>query len=374
MHRADLLLAALLLVAASARAQTPDEVASAAFAAVNAAPALAYRFAYTIETPDSTTTGGGTVTASIDTLAHRARFRIDQSDQSVAYDGSVYRVLMLRMHRIYADSSAAELTDGVAGLLLLHPTIGTSLLNLHNGAAVLTDDGDDAVDGAPCRRLTYSAAALDSTGSFITVCFDAATGLPSQTRIVRDTDGPVDVEVRFSDVRTTPVPPPAAFTFAGTAGYTEVPYDRSGEPLVAVGAPAPAFDLVTDDGMPARLGALSGHVVLLDFWGTWCGPCVDALPGIEALSLAYPELVVLGLASYEDAETDPAAFARQRGATYPIVRAPEATVEAYLVRAFPTYYLIGPDGAVRFAAVHDDDPEAEAHLRTAVAELLGPPR
>ena len=365
--------ALLLLLAASAHAQTPDEVATAAFTSVNTAPALAYRFAYTIQTPEETTTGEGTVTASIDTLAGRARFRIDQSDQSVAYDGRIYRVLMPRTRRIYADSSASELANGIAGLLMLHPTIGTSLLNIHNGAVVLTDDGEDTVDGAPCRRLTYSAAELDSTGSFVTVCYDAATRLPSQTRIVRatdepgDTDGPLDIDVRFSDVRVVPAPAPPTFTFAGTEGYTEVPY-TSDEPLLELGTtapPIPGYELADDRGRP----------VLIDFWGTWCAPCAAAIPEIEALRAAYPDLVVLGLAAYEDDDADPEAFARQRGATYPVLRVREETLEAYRVSVFPTYYLIGSDGTVRFSAAHrDDGDDPLAAVRTAVGILLGPPR
>ncbi len=230
-----------------------------------------------------------------------------------------------------------------------------------------------AVGVEPWQRVVDAMAPPEAPPANVDVCYDDALALPSQITITQ-AESASEIVMTFSNLRAVDAPGDSVFTLATPPGYSVVPYDRSGEPLVAVGAPAPALDLIAEDGTAVRLDTFAGQVVLLDFWGTWCGPCVEALPRLDALHRAYPDLVMLGLASYEDAETDPAAFARQRGATYPIVRAPEATVDAYRVRAFPTYYLIGPDGAVRFAAVHDDDPEAEAHLRTAVADLLGPPR
>ncbi len=374
---ARLALVALLVVAARASAQTPDEVATAAYTATFDSPAYGYRFSFRYETADTTWTELGTAITSVDTVAGRALFRFDFQDQTYAFDGELYRVRVPRTRKTYVDSTLAEMNEGVVSLLGYHPTAGTGLLNMHNAAAELTDGGRAAVGGAPCRKLTYSAQPLDVPGPQIEVCYDDATRFPSQI-VIRASNAGDDLEtidIQFSALRAIPAPAESVFSLRGSDGYAEVPYDSSGEPLLALGVEAPAFSLVTPTGETVRLADYRGRPVLVDFWGTWCAPCVAALPEIEALHAAYPDLVVLGLASYEDTGTDAEAFARQRGATYPVVHAPTGLVEAYLVRAFPTYYLIGPDGDVRFTVVHDDDnPEAEADIRAAVGVLLGAPR
>lgn len=369
-------LVVLLVFSASAAAQTPDEVATAAIAATLDTPAYTYRFAIRVETPDTLITEGGTATTRVDTTAGVALFRLDLADQTLAFDGGAFRVRDRRMRKVYVDSTLSEMGESIAAVIGYHPTIGTMLLNLHNGASELTDGGRDAVGGAPCRRLTYSREPLDIPGPQIAVCYDDDLRLPSQV-VIRGTgrDGvPSVIEIIYEGVRAVPVPADTVFSLPATDGYTEVPYDQSGEPLLAVGTEAPPFALTTASGDPVRLADYRGRPVLIDFWGTWCAPCVAALPEIQALHEAYPELVVLGLASFEDADIDPGAFAWRRGATYPVVRAPTDLVEAYLVYAFPTYYLIGPDGDVRFTAVHDSNPDAEADVRAAVGVLLGAPR
>lgn len=370
-----LLLALLTLPAlcAQSSAQTPDEVAGAAFDATLDTPAFAYRFEIRFGTADTTMTERGTATTRADTAAGVTLFRLDLGDETAAFDGGAYRVRSSRTRKVYVDSTLSKIEDGVAGALRFHPTIGTSLADLHNNAAELTDGGRDAVGNAPCRRLTYSRDPLDAGGPFIAVCYDDATRLPSQI-LIRTAEANT-LELLFTDVRAVPVPADSVFSLPATGGYAEIPYDASGTPRLAVGTPAPTFALATSGGAPVRLADYRGRPVLLDFWGSWCSPCVEALPKVQALQEAYPDLVVLGLASYEDADADPEAFARARGATYPVARAPEDVIEAYLVRAFPTYYLVGPDGDIRYSVVHDDDDgSAEADIRAAVGILLGAPR
>lgn len=370
------LAALLLLLVPCASAQTPDEVASAAFAATLDTPAYAYRFEIRVEAEDTTMTDEGTVIASVDTTAKAALFRVEFGGETVAFDGSAYRVRNPRTRKVYVDTTRSAMNDGIVSALQFHPTLGTGLLSLHNNALVLTDEGDDDDDGAPCRRITYSATEVDSLTSFVSVCYDAATRLPSH--VLARTVGLENVpdgwmDVFYTDVRAVPAPADSAFSLV-TDGYTEAPYHSADTPLLALGASAPSFAIATPDGATLQLGDSHGRLVLLDFWGTWCAPCVEALPEMEALHQAYPDLVVLGLASYEDDATDPEAFARSRGATYPVVRVGENVVEAYRVAAFPTYYLIGPDGDVRFTAVHDGNPDAVADVRAAIGVFLGAPR
>jgi thiol-disulfide isomerase/thioredoxin len=53
--------------------------------------------------------------------------------------------------------------------------------------------------------------------------------------------------------------------------------------------PAAEFSVPTPDGSAITLGALRGKVVLLNFWATWCEPCLEEMPAMERLSRAYRE-------------------------------------------------------------------------------------
>ncbi len=77
--------------------------------------------------------------------------------------------------------------------------------------------------------------------------------------------------------------------------------DRGGHPE-QLGRPAPAFSL--NDGQHAvDLRALRGHVVLLNFWASWCAPCLAEMPALQALQQEVPQIKVVGVAFDEDALT-----------------------------------------------------------------------
>lgn len=154
--------------------------------------------------------------------------------------------------------------------------------------------------------------------------------------------------------------------------------------LSLVGQPAPAFQAVDVDGRPVTLGDYKGKVVLLNFWATWCPPCLDEFAGLNALEAKYRGrgLEVVGVnvdARHEDA--------RELKAVRPVVRhvlieydvawanvlndpaAGGDVARTYGVEALPADVLIGRDGKV--VAVELGDAGRDA----AVARALGePPR
>ena len=106
---------------------------------------------------------------------------------------------------------------------------------------------------------------------------------------------------------------------------------------VFAASPAAAFDLKDTAGKRHRIADYKGRYVVLNYWATWCVPCIQEIPEIADFQRAHPEVTVLGIAM--DAEDVPRtkAFAKKVGHDYPLVIS-DAKVEKQLapVRGLPT--------------------------------------
>lgn len=131
--------------------------------------------------------------------------------------------------------------------------------------------------------------------------------------------------------------------------------------------PAPDFVPAIQTGAKVpRISTLKGRVVVIDFFATWCGPCIEAMPHIEAMykSLKDKGVTVLGI-SHEEAAVVGGAAGRFH-VSYPLAAdADEKVTTAYQVFALPTMVVIDKKGIVREVAVADTDA-----LDAAVASAL----
>jgi len=132
------------------------------------------------------------------------------------------------------------------------------------------------------------------------------------------------------------------------------------------GKPAPEFELETAGGETIRSADLRGHVVVLDFWGTWCAPCVKALPHVQALHEKYgAEVRVLGISCREPADADPARVMEERGCTYPLLVDGDETAARFGVTGYPTVVVIDPRGRI-VASVTGFGPAGERRIVEAI--------
>ena len=110
----------------------------------------------------------------------------------------------------------------------------------------------------------------------------------------------------------------------------------------------PSLQVKTLDGKAFDLAAQRGKWAIVNFWATWCGPCLKEMPELSALDAMREHIVVVGLA-YEDTTEDALrAFLAKHPVVYPMalidVYKPPADFDT--PRGLPFTYLVGPDGAV----------------------------
>lgn len=142
--------------------------------------------------------------------------------------------------------------------------------------------------------------------------------------------------------------------------------------LVAVDRPAPDFSMETLDGAVFSMAEQQGKVVLVNFWATWCGPCIVEMPDLVAIHEAWEDrgFTVLGVSQDIEGAEVIAPFVAEHGITFPIVMDPDNTLgEAFGgIYALPTTFVIDPEGNImgRFMGIFPIEemrPELEAMLQ-----------
>ena len=145
-------------------------------------------------------------------------------------------------------------------------------------------------------------------------------------------------------------------------GYLRV-YD------VQAGDRAPQFLLEDEQGIGIGLDDYRGKVVLLNFWATWCPPCVQEMPSLNDTYERYRDdgFVVLGVSVDED-EGQYEQFLRSSRVTFPTVRDPERSVSTrYGTMKYPESFLISRDGRVLRKYVGPEEwrrPEIDNYIRS----------
>jgi thiol-disulfide isomerase/thioredoxin len=164
------------------------------------------------------------------------------------------------------------------------------------------------------------------------------------------------------------LPTPEGFE-ARAAAEPQARVSRRRPAGIAPGELAPDWALKDPSGKEHRLSDYRGKVVIMDFWATWCGPCLRAMPALQALHEAYKneDVVIFGINCWESG--DPEALMRDEGYSYTLLLEGDPVAAQYSVSGIPTFYIVGPDGRIAHHAV-GFDPLMEEKLEKIIESLL----
>jgi peroxiredoxin len=144
--------------------------------------------------------------------------------------------------------------------------------------------------------------------------------------------------------------------------------------LTKVGQPVPKFTVTTLDGKAINIAEMKGKVVLINFFATWCGPCMGEMPHVEKeiwRKLKNENLVVLAIGR-EHSKEELVKFNKEKGFTFLIAPDPKREVYDLFAKQFiPRNYVVGKDGRIVFQSIGYSEEEFGKMIQLIKAQLQG---
>ena len=265
--------------------------------------------------------------------------------------------------------------DGVSCDVLFIPTIAAAV------------DGDEADEGKANPKANAKATTTPSRG--VRLFLASTDSMPRRIeRVEVSVDG--KESARVADISAWALNERAsagAYAMSVPDGY-RVRVQKSARPkrvepaggggqgaLLAVGDPAPDFTLKDPTGKEHTLASFKGKIILIDFWATWCQPCIAIMPAMDRIHNAYKDkgLTLIGVHVWANPSApEPVKFFKDKGHKYLLLLEGDPAATAYKVGGIPTFYIIGPDGKIRFRA-SGGGPGIEAIIKKKIDEILAEP-
>jgi len=161
---------------------------------------------------------------------------------------------------------------------------------------------------------------------------------------------------RYSHADLNPDFPAETFVFVPPDGSEKTDMFGRGKEQELIGHQAPDFVLKNYQDEEVKLTDFAGQVLLLDFWGTWCPPCLEAMPKLMDLYQKYADqgFNIIGIATNDRAEAVER-YAAENGIEFPLPLADDQVPKAYKVTIFPTTFLVDREGVIQLAQIGEPE-------------------
>ena len=149
------------------------------------------------------------------------------------------------------------------------------------------------------------------------------------------------------------------------AVFVYVIFDSFREKVVVVGDSAPDFSITADNGRTITTSNFGGKLLVLNFWATWCAPCIEELPSLDAFQRRFANsgVVVVAISADKDEKAYRDFLARAR-VSFITARDPDNKINAeYGTFRFPETYIIDTKGKVLRKVISNQDWMSERVLR-----------
>lgn len=176
---------------------------------------------------------------------------------------------------------------------------------------------------------------------------------------------------------STLLDPAQPFSLPTPEGFEAIAFEppaderqAAGRPEPALNIPAPDFTLKDPEGNTHTLSDYRGKIVVLDFWATWCAPCLMVMPKLQEVHEQFKDqdVVVMGVNAWENG--DPAALMKEKGFEYLLLLGGDAAAADYDVTGIPTMVVVDQNGVIVDRHV-GADPQIKTKLAETITRLRG---
>jgi len=138
-----------------------------------------------------------------------------------------------------------------------------------------------------------------------------------------------------------------------------------------IGNIAPELTVRDLNGKTVSLSDYRGKIIMVEFWATWCPPCIELIPVLDELYNKYKTkgFVVLSIASEDEGDETVKGFVKDSGLTYPVFIASSDTLKNYGISSIPVSFIIDKDGKIVNKHL-GYTPDIKQELSTEIKQLL----